>query len=74
MIKSCERCGTQTAKLETCGYCDRNVCESCIKNSKRKKIGRRFICKDCWGDMEKRKRYKSSDSTFISGPGYSRRD
>ncbi|MFH1394259.1 MAG: hypothetical protein ABII71_00010 [Candidatus Micrarchaeota archaeon] len=65
MIKSCGRCGEQTAKLETCGYCNKDICESCIKSSKRKKVGRRFICKDCWGDISKRKKYKSSDITFV---------
>jgi len=60
-IQTCKRCGKQTAKLQTCGYCKSKICYSCIKNSKRKKIGKRYICKTCWTDMSKRKKYKSEN-------------
>ena len=60
-IRTCERCGVQTAKLEKCGYCQKMVCNLCIKNSKRKKVGNRYICKSCWSDMDKRKQFKSTN-------------
>lgn len=60
MMETCERCGKQSAKLEKCDYCNRRVCVvACIKSSKRKKVGRLYICKDCWGEMPKRRKYKS---------------
>lgn len=60
-IQTCKRCGKQTAKFQNCGYCKMKICYSCIKNSKRKKIGKRYICKTCWTDMKKRKKYKSEN-------------
>ncbi|MEM4165997.1 MAG: hypothetical protein QW153_00850 [Candidatus Bilamarchaeaceae archaeon] len=59
MIETCERCGAQSAKLERCDYCNRKLCNTCIKSSKRKKVGHLRICKDCWGQMDKRKKFKS---------------
>ncbi len=59
MMETCERCGKQSAKLGRCGYCKKKVCESCIKSSKRKKVGRLYICKDCWGKMPRRRKFKS---------------
>jgi hypothetical protein len=59
MIETCERCGNQSAKLERCDYCGRKICYSCIKSSKRKKVGRLYICKDCWGNIQKRKKFKA---------------
>ncbi|MEM2909134.1 MAG: hypothetical protein QW590_01405 [Candidatus Bilamarchaeaceae archaeon] len=59
MIETCERCGTQSAKLERCEYCGRKLCLSCIKSSVKKKVGHLHICKDCWGNMEKRALFKS---------------
>lgn len=68
MIESCERCGEQTAKLEKCDFCKRKVCFACIKSSKRKKSGRMFICKDCWGKMPRRKKYKAYSYRQIHNP------
>jgi len=61
-IVTCERCGTQTAKLEKCDHCGKKICVSCIKSSKRskKKTGKLFICKSCWTNIPKRKKFKSS--------------
>ncbi len=59
VIMTCERCGSQSAKLEKCRFCGKLVCNSCIKSSKRLRVGRLFICKSCWSDMRKRKEYKS---------------
>ena len=59
MIETCERCGAQSAKLQRCDYCNRKLCLSCIKSMKRKKVGHLIICKDCWGDISKRKLFKS---------------
>ncbi|MBD3210862.1 hypothetical protein GF318_05765 [Candidatus Micrarchaeota archaeon] len=60
-IQTCQRCGAQTAKLYECDYCQKKVCENCLKSSKRKKVGKRYICKSCWSDLEKRKAYKSEN-------------
>ena len=62
VMMTCERCGKQSPKLEKCNYCGRLVCRDCTKSSKRLKVGRLFICKDCWSDMKKRKEYKSVNS------------
>ncbi len=60
-IKVCERCGEKTAKLDECNYCNRSACVSCIKSSKRAGKGEKLrICKDCWSNMRKRKRFKST--------------
>jgi len=60
-IETCGRCGTQSAKLQKCDYCDRNLCNSCIKSQKRKKIGKRYICKGCWGSITKRSMFKGAN-------------
>jgi hypothetical protein len=59
-IETCARCGNQTAKLQKCDYCDRKICYSCIKSSKRKRVGKRYICKSCWSNITKRSIYKST--------------
>ena len=58
MIKTCERCGAQSAKLEHCGYCKKTICYGCIKSQKRKKPGKLYICKGCWSSMPSRKLFK----------------
>ena len=60
-IETCGRCGTQSAKLAKCDYCNLNICNSCIKSQKRKKIDHRRICKGCWSNMAKRSAYKSAN-------------
>jgi len=56
----CERCGREVHFLEKCEYCNRKICASCVKSSKKlSRVRRIVICKDCWGEMEKRKAFKS---------------
>ncbi|MGV8084939.1 MAG: hypothetical protein ACP5N9_01670 [Candidatus Bilamarchaeum sp.] len=57
-IETCGRCGSQTAKLVKCDYCNTKICNSCIKSQKRKKVGKRYICKGCWGKMPSRNLFK----------------
>jgi hypothetical protein len=45
---------------EKCNSCGKLVCESCEKSAKRlKKVSRAVICKDCWGNLAKRSRFKA---------------
>jgi hypothetical protein len=60
-IETCGRCGSQSAKLLKCDYCTGNMCNSCIRSSKRKKIDHRRICKGCWTDMRKRNTFKGAN-------------
>ncbi len=56
----CERCSDQCYTTEKCNYCSKNVCEACKKSAKRVKKVRRFvICKDCWGNIAKRSKFKA---------------
>ena len=56
----CERCSTQAYTLEKCNYCSKMVCESCKKSAKRcKKVDRYVICKDCWGNLKLRSKFKA---------------
>jgi len=56
----CERCSKEIHKREKCDYCNRTICNSCVKSSRRvSKIHRTVICKDCWGKIPMRKKYKS---------------
>jgi len=60
-IVTCERRGEQVARAERCTYCNKQVCEACLKSSKRiAKTRRYFICKSCWGNIGFRTRFKSS--------------
>ena len=60
MALSCERCKDEVFKYLSCDYCGRKICNNCIKSSARaSKISRLVICKDCWGDMKKREKYKN---------------
>jgi len=46
--------------VEACDYCKKKVCESCKKSAKRaKKVSRHVICKDCWGSMKVRAKFKA---------------
>ncbi|MFH1448723.1 MAG: hypothetical protein ABIG39_07715 [Candidatus Micrarchaeota archaeon] len=57
----CERCSEETHRPEKCNYCSRNLCRKCEKSSKNtKKEGRLVICKSCWGNIERRKVFKSA--------------
>ena len=56
----CERCSGQAYLVEKCDYCARMVCLSCEKSAKRvDKVRRYVICKDCWGDLKIRKKFKA---------------
>jgi len=56
----CERCKDEGYVLEKCNFCNRKICKNCTKSSKNlSKLERSVICKDCWSNMPKRKRYKS---------------
>ena len=68
----CERCGKDIFKQVKCDYCNRKICQDCIKSSKRKsKVVRLIICKDCWSVMSKRKIYKSTVKTpIVTAPQY----
>ncbi|MBD3397662.1 hypothetical protein GF412_00815 [Candidatus Micrarchaeota archaeon] len=60
-ILVCDRCGKKTAKLDTCNYCRKECCVSCVKSSKRVGKGSKaYICKDCWTKMDRRKKFKSA--------------
>ena len=58
----CERCGAKTAKLDSCNYCSKMCCVSCVKSSKRAKVKgeKLYICKDCWTKMDRRGKFKSA--------------
>ncbi|MEM3399579.1 MAG: hypothetical protein QXP42_01980 [Candidatus Micrarchaeia archaeon] len=56
----CQRCSKEIHLLENCDFCQRLVCVSCIKSSRRlSKVERIVICKDCWSDNKKRQEFKS---------------
>jgi len=56
----CERCSSQVYMVEKCNSCGKMVCQSCVKSAKRlKKVSRVVICRDCWGDMKKRSKFKA---------------
>ncbi len=56
----CERCKREIYKSETCGYCNKKICNDCIKSSQRvQKVTRLVICKDCWGNMHRRRAFKN---------------
>jgi len=63
---NCERCGAEIYKYNVCNYCHRKICNNCVKSSRRvSKTVRLVICKDCWGDMEKRKAFKSASKSTV---------
>ena len=56
----CERCSSACYTTEQCEYCKKKVCESCKKSAKRlKKVRRVVICKDCWGKLKVRSKFKA---------------
>lgn len=60
MVTYCERCKKEIYRQYKCDYCGRTICSSCVKSSQTAtKILKLVICKDCWGNMPKRKAYKS---------------
>ncbi len=57
----CEKCSADIHKFETCGYCNKKICNDCVKSSRRvSKTVRIVICKTCWSDMDRRKKFKSA--------------
>jgi hypothetical protein len=61
MLNNCERCKRQVPKADICNYCKKIICETCKKSARRaSKIKKLFICKDCWGNLAFRKRFKSN--------------
>ena len=56
----CERCKKETPFIEPCDYCSRKICRSCEKAAAtHSKILHTIICKSCWGDLRKRRKFKS---------------
>ncbi len=63
----CERCGREVHKYNVCSYCNKKICNDCLKSSKKvSKIEKAFICKDDWSDMKKRGKYKSAVSDAVA--------
>ncbi len=57
----CERCSAETHEPEKCKSCGKKICRNCVKSMKKlHKLERIAICKDCWGDMAKRSKFKSA--------------
>ncbi|MEK6923915.1 MAG: hypothetical protein AABW54_01595 [Candidatus Micrarchaeota archaeon] len=57
----CERCGKDAYYAEECDYCNKKVCRNCHKASATaSKTSRKVICKGCWSNMPKRKKFKSA--------------
>lgn len=58
---NCELCSNTVTVPERCEYCSKMACRTCQKSSKRVgKVKHLVICKGCWGDMDKRKKFKSA--------------
>jgi hypothetical protein len=56
----CERCKNDIHKYDICNYCNRKICFNCVKSQKKiNATDRAYICKDCWSNMKRRKKYKS---------------
>ncbi len=67
----CQRCSRITWNAAVCNYCGRIVCEHCIKSVKkvkRKDIGKLYICKDCWSNLEKRKLFRNGIPLIVGIP------
>ncbi len=63
----CERCKREIYKNEVCTYCNRKICNDCIKSSMRvQKVTRLVICKDCWSNIKKRTAFKNRKSEVRS--------
>lgn len=66
MILLCERCKKEVYKLEHCNYCNKMICNSCMKSSSRfQKTTRLVICKDCWGNLKRRSAFKSNKAEVM---------
>jgi hypothetical protein len=60
MVITCDRCKREIFKTELCNYCNRTICVLCTKSAQRvQKVTRLAICKDCWGNMSRRKMFKN---------------
>lgn len=69
----CERCKKDVYKHMLCKYCNRKICNACMKSSKKvTKINRIAICKDCWGKTKIRKEYKNEIATPPQEAAYER--
>lgn len=56
----CDRCSQAVHYVEKCDYCAKSVCVMCEKSAKRiRKIRRAVICKNCWGTLSTRKKFKA---------------
>ena len=56
----CERCSIPCHMIEKCDSCGKMACQLCVKSAKRlKKVRRVVICKDCWGNIGKRSKFKA---------------
>lgn len=77
MTITCERCGDPLHKYYVCNYCDRKIGYECLKSQKKvTQTDRAYICKDCWSNTKRRKRYKSYivlKPAAIEQPRYERR-
>ncbi len=61
MSGKCGRCGKDAYYMEACSGCTRMVCRDCQKSSlTASKTKRLVLCKDCWGDIKKRKKFLSA--------------
>lgn len=60
MTYLCERCKREIFKHELCNYCNKKICNDCIKSSMRvQKVTRLVICKDCWSNLKRRTAFKN---------------
>jgi hypothetical protein len=58
---TCEKCGGESAALDTCMGCSKKICRSCVKSQKKlHKLDRVAICRTCWGVMPKRRKFKAA--------------
>ena len=56
----CERCKDEVHFVQIDQFCNRMICNNCMKASKNPlKTKHVAICKDCWSDMKKRHSYKT---------------
>jgi len=60
-IVLCERCSRDVYKHVVCNYCNKKICNDCMKSSKSKsRTVKLVICKDCWSKLQNRKTYKNT--------------
>jgi len=60
-VLTCERCGGESKLIEKCMGCGKKICRTCIKSQKKlHKMERMPICRDCWGNLAIRSKFKSA--------------